>query len=257
MNTAWKLTLAVLFIMTDHHCTFAQSLHQSSSQHVSMRPSESSVTSFPKLFPTLNTTIQRLEQDFAAISSERKEQLHRIADFVRSSNKEHGVARLTFICTHNSRRSHIAQLWAKAAAEYYGIRGVETYSGGTETTAFNPRAVAAMRRVGFIVEEENGKGSTENPVYRVSFGQTQTAITAFSKRYDHPSNPHQHFAAVMVCSHAEEHCPFISGANKRLSLPYNDPKEFDGTPLETSKYDERVQEIGRDMIFLMSHVIQP
>jgi arsenate reductase (thioredoxin) len=70
---------------------------------------------------------------------------------------------MNFICTHNSRRSHIAHLWAWAAAEHFGVRPFESYSGGVEVTAFNPRAVEAMRRAGFIIGEAEG----DNPRHPV------------------------------------------------------------------------------------------
>ena len=53
------------------------------------------------------------------------------------------------ICTHNSRRSHLGQLWLAIGADFFELPQLETFSGGTEATAFNPRAVAALHRVGF------------------------------------------------------------------------------------------------------------
>jgi hypothetical protein len=89
--------------------------------------------------------------EFDQIPAERKEQLRTLALYVRGRVEADLPAKLTFICTHNSRRSHIAQLWAAAGAAYYGVPNVATFSGGTEATAFNPRAVAALERAGFRV----------------------------------------------------------------------------------------------------------
>jgi arsenate reductase len=157
---------------------------------------------------------------------------------------------LNFVCTHNSRRSHISQIWAQTAAHYYGIDNVETFSGGTEATAFNPRAVTAMKDAGFdiaIIKDD------KNPVYKVRFSIDAPAITVFSKKYDDEFNPRSDFAAIMTCSHADENCPFIPGA-KRIALTYDDPKDFDGTPEESAKYSERVNEIGREILFAFSQV---
>ena len=155
---------------------------------------------------------------------------------------------LVFICTHNSRRSHFGQIWAAVAAAWYGMEGRKTYSGGTEATAFNPRAVAALERAGFQVENPGG----ENPVYRVSFSEKLPALECFSKTYDDPFNPQENFVAVMTCSDADENCPFIPGARFRVPLTYDDPKEADGTPEETARYDERCRQIAAEMFFLFS-----
>jgi arsenate reductase len=137
------------------------------------------------------------------------------------------------------------------------VKDISTFSGGTETTAFNARAVEAMRRIGFSIQEHSALATLSqtqipaNPHYSVRSSEATPPIETFSKRYDDATNPHSNFAAIMVCSHAEQNCPLVLGADARLSLPYNDPKDFDGTPQETTKYEERVREIGRDMLYLM------
>lgn len=203
----------------------------------------------PTLLPTLQTYVQTNLLDFSALTEQRKILLKELADFVNAKKEKNKKINLVFICTHNSRRSHISQLWAQAAAAYYGIDNVWSYSGGTEATAFNPRAVKAMRDAGFTINENQGG---ENPVYAVSFSTDADAVPAFSKAYDHAANPSQDFCAVMTCSHADEHCPFIPGVEKRIALTYNDPKEFDNTPLESAKYAERVKEIGTELFYTFS-----
>jgi arsenate reductase len=128
---------------------------------------------------------------------------------------------------------------------------VETFSGGTEATAFNPRAVKAMQETGFdIVTKKDG----QNPVYEVKYSNEAAPLTIFSKKYDDPFNPNKNFAAVMTCSHADENCPLVVGAAARIALTYNDPKDFDGTPQEAAKYSERVHEIGREILYAFSQV---
>jgi arsenate reductase len=39
----------------------------------------------------------------------------------------------------------------------------------------------------------------------------------------------------MTCSEADKNCPIVLGALDRISLPYNDPKEADGTPEEAAR----------------------
>jgi arsenate reductase (thioredoxin) len=180
----------------------------------------------------------------------RVEKLNVLAALAKKELAAKGVLWMNFICTHNSRRSHIAHLWAWAAAEHFGVRPFESYSGGVEVTAFNPRAVAAMRRAGFII----GKADGDNPRYPVRLEENGPDITCWSKTYDDPANPTKDFIAVMVCTDAEQNCPFVAGASHRFSLSFEDPKESDGTPQETETYDARVAEIGREMVFLFERI---
>ena len=204
------------------------------------------------LSPLLGNTIETLVSRFDLIPEERKNILVQLTDFVQAKSKKQEKILLIFICTHNSRRSHISQIWAQLAAAYYGIDNVVSYSGGTEATAFNPRAVKAMEEAGFrISATSNG---SDNPVYKVKFSDEANEVIAFSKKYDAESNPRNGFAAVMTCSHADENCPVVFGMEKRISLPYNDPKDFDDTPEESRKYAERVREIGTEILYAFSQV---
>jgi len=203
------------------------------------------------LLSALSTTVEKLTKEFDEIPMERKEMLKELAQFVQNKIEANQKIYLNFICTHNSRRSHLSQIWAQAAAHYYGIENVFCYSGGTEATAFNPRAVKAMQNAGFsITKSKEG----ENPVYEVKYAEGAAPVIAFSKKYDDPFNHNKDFAAIMTCSHADENCPLVLGASGRIALTYDDPKEFDGTPQEAAKYDERVHQIGREIFYSFSQV---
>ncbi|WP_106088888.1 protein-tyrosine-phosphatase [Enhygromyxa salina] len=202
--------------------------------------------------PQLHAYVERLLPTLSTIPEDRRETLDRIAAFVRERGAASLPARLVFICTHNSRRSHMSQIWAATAAAWYGVDGVETYSGGTEATAFNPRAVAAMRRAGFEIGEV--PDDVANPHYAVSFAGDDTALDAFSKTYDADGNPREDFAVIMTCSQADQACPFVRGATRRISLPYDDPKLADGSPEEADRYDERALQIAGEMFYLFSQV---
>lgn len=190
---------------------------------------------------------ERVMPAVANIPAERKESLDLIAAFVKERKAAGATADLTFICTHNSRRSHLSQLWAATAAWHFTQDHVRTYSGGTEATAFNPRAVAAVERAGFHVVKPEGK----NPVYEVSFAPDHAAERCWSKKYDDAANPQKDFCAVMTCSQADAACPIVQGALDRISLPYNDPKAADGTPEEAARYDERCLQIAVEMFYVM------
>jgi arsenate reductase len=124
-----------------------------------------------------------------------------------------------FICTHNSRRSHIAQLWAQAVATYYRVENVQCFSGGTEATAFNPRAVKAMKEIGFRIKQLD---ESSNPKYEVSFSETENPLLTFSKVHNDSTNPSHGFAAIITCSHADQNCPLVIGTEARISLPYEE-----------------------------------
>ena len=204
-----------------------------------------------ELIPTLLTTVEQLIHEFDKIPVARKETVKQLSEFVQNKIVSGKTVYLNFICTHNSRRSHLAQLWAQTAAHYYGIKNVECFSGGTEATAFNPRAVKAMQTAGFDISIAK-EGS--NPVYEVRYAEDANPVIAFSKKYDDPFNHNNDFAAIMTCSQADENCPLVLGASARIALTYDDPKEFDGTPLETAKYAERVDQIGREILYAFSLV---
>ncbi len=166
----------------------------------------------------------------------------------------HEGLQATFVCTHNSRRSHLSQIWAQAAAWHYGLDDVATFSGGTEATAFNPRAVAALQRAGFTIEAEDPEA--HNPVYRVTFDDDHPAMRCFSKCYADPCNPDSDFAAVMTCADADDACPLVEGATHRFAITYVDPKEADGTSTEAATYDQRCAQIAREMLWVMRRAAQ-
>ncbi len=203
-----------------------------------------------KIYPKLAKYCADAVNSFNDISDERKIILNDLASYTLNSIKSQEVVNLNFICTHNSRRSHMAQLWAAAAAEYYGIKSIQSFSGGTEATAFNKNAIDAMERAGFqIIMTHKGN----NPVYEAMCSTNSEAHKMWSKKFDDPLNPSEHFAAVMVCSDADENCPFIPGAT-RISMPFDDPKAFDGNPSESAKYDGRCFQIATEILYVMHQV---
>ncbi len=209
------------------------------------------------LHPDVSTAIRgwSTEGRPATLDAERAENLAPLIDWVVGQQSEGKPAPLVFVCTHNSRRSQMGQAWARAAALELGLAQVTTWSGGTEATAFNPRAVAALRSHGFAIDPTGETRGEANVVYTLGYGPG-VADPAFSKVYSHEFNPKSGFAAVMVCSSADASCPFVEGAALRVSLPYLDPKVSDGTPEEAATYRAKSEEIGREMVWLMQAVAQ-
>jgi arsenate reductase len=204
--------------------------------------------------PGLAGYIKARIAEFDQIPTERRAQLQRVVLFADSQRGKDAPIRLTFICTHNSRRSQMAQVWATLAASHYGVRKIEVFSGGTEGTAFNPRAVAALKRAGVTIEPVGNTPDADNPKYEVRLGRDGGRLICFSKKYDQTPNPRADFAAVMVCADAEKNCPNVAGALERISLPYEDPKVADGTAGEAKAYDEHCAQIAREMLLVFSQL---
>lgn len=194
---------------------------------------------------------EELEREFNQISPERKQLLEKITNYIQSKRSENKPVNLVYICTHNSRRSHFGQIWAHVAADYYNVKNVSTFSGGTEATAFNVNAINALKRVGFLIRPLT---EGNNPTYQVFHDENLEPSICFSKVYDNATNPPSGFAAIMTCSDAEENCPFIPGVELRIGTTYDDPKAFDGTPQQDAKYDERCRQIARETLYVFSKV---
>jgi protein-tyrosine-phosphatase len=203
------------------------------------------------IYAPISTYLKAVEKDFNKISDERKAALDKVAVYIKQKLKTENKASLVFICTHNSRRSQMAQLWSNAAANFYGIVGVENFSGGTEMTAFNDRAVKALRNAGFVITK---KTEETNSAYEVKFSDDNASIICFSKKYKDAPNPTSNFAAIMTCSSADKNCPIVSGSTARIAIPYEDPKEADGKPNEEAVYNERCRQIATEMMYIFSQV---
>lgn len=201
------------------------------------------------MFENLSKTIKFVAE--IPVSEERKAILHTLVGYIQNKVNTKEQVRLNFICTHNSRRSHLSQIWAQTMAFHFGIKNVFCYSGGTEATAMFPKVGETLQKQGFQIEKLSEE---KNPVYAVKFDENEAAIICFSKVFDASFNPQSQFAAIMTCSQADEGCPFIAGAEKRLPIRYDDPKTFDGTDLMDAKYAERSLEIASEMHYVFSQI---
>ena len=201
------------------------------------------------MLENLSKTIQAISQD--AVSEERKAVLQPLIDYIQDKVNHSKEIRLNFICTHNSRRSHLSQIWAQTMAFHFGIKNVFCYSGGTEATAMFPKVAATLTQQGFQIQKLS---ENANPVYAVKFSENEHPVICFSKTFDDAFNPNAAFAAIMTCSSADEGCPFIAGAEKRLPIRFEDPKAFDGTDLMDAKYAERSLEIASEMHYVFSKI---
>lgn len=201
------------------------------------------------MFPKIKSTIEQLS--FDSISEERKQVLAPLVHFIQAKANSGLAIRLNFICTHNSRRSHLSQVWAQTAAAYYNINNVFCYSGGTEATALFPKVAETLTNSGFQVKVI---GEGVNPIYTIQCNTNDHPIIGFSKNYEDDFNPQSEFAAILTCSQADGGCPFIAGAEKRIPITFEDPKAFDNTPLQTEKYQERSLQIATELLYVFSQI---
>jgi len=193
------------------------------------------------MYPQLLKTIEGLNE--ISILVERKKQLENLAELLSKELSTHKTLNLNFICTHNSRRSHLAQVWSHTLSNYYNLN-VESFSGGTESTAVYHLVINTLKNHGFEIGELQRE---TNPLYFLKSGENTQPLLLFSKAYHHSFNPKSDYVAIMTCSHADENCPVVIGAKNRFALTFEDPKRFDNTPLAEEKYHERSLQIATEL----------
>jgi arsenate reductase len=201
------------------------------------------------MFKNLSNTIETIKE--ISVSIERQAVLLPLVDYIQNKVNLQEEIRLNFICTHNSRRSHLSQIWAQTMAFHFQIQNVFCYSGGTEATAMFPKVAETLTNQGFKIQKIS---DTSNPVYAVKFDENQHPIICFSKTYFDDFNPKTNFSAIMTCNNADEGCPMVFGAESRFPIKYDDPKAFDGTEIMNEKYAERSLQIASEMYFVFSQI---
>ncbi len=209
-----------------------------------------------RLLPAVRNHADVLTTAFDLIDEPHREAGATLADWIVKNYRPGSKLDVIVVCTGNSRRSILGATMGNIAADYYGLPEVRFHSGGTAPSAFNSRTIAALREIGVEVdptgeEAPRGEPKTANPKSRIRWGTSGAEAIEFSKRYDDPSNPKAGFAALMVCSEADSACPNVKGASLRISMPYLDPKIYDGGAYESAKYAERRDDIGRLMLSVM------
>ncbi|WP_250436056.1 arsenate-mycothiol transferase ArsC [Hanstruepera flava] len=201
------------------------------------------------IYQKIKDNIERL--DLSTMRSNRTDVHNQLITYIQTKVDNNEEVNLNFICTHNSRRSHLSQIWAQTMASYFGIPNVNCYSGGTEATAMFPMTAQTLQDQGFIFQTLT-EGA--NPVYAIKYSPNRQPIIGFSKTYFDDFNPSSDFAAVLTCSEADADCPFIPTADVRIPLTFDDPKLFDGTPEQVEKYKERSLQIATELHAIFSKI---
>lgn len=193
-----------------------------------------------------------LTLDIKTISDKRKVVLNPLIIYLKEKISNNQAIALNFICTHNSRRSHLSQVWAQTLAFHMGIKNISCYSGGTEATAMFPLAVKTLKNMGFDIHKLS---QADNPIYSIKYANNTHPVIGFSKTFDNTFNPKSNFGAIMTCSSADKGCPIVAGSDGRFPITYEDPKAFDNTPLQAEKYSERSIQIATEMLYVMQHAM--
>ena len=200
------------------------------------------------LSPQLHQLLKQLGKEREHISGTRIAKLRRIADVISIGLREANPLTVVFVCTHNSRRSQLAELWFRTLSTVYGLEDITVASAGTEATAFNEKMIHALELAGF---EFQISGNSNNPTYhQLTADHNITGPPMYSKTLEQAFTRPVHGVAIMVCDSAADVCPHVPNIRYRAELLYKDPKISDDTPEEAAVYDARVREIGREMLFL-------
>jgi arsenate reductase len=107
---------------------------------------------------------------------------------------------LLFLCTGNSCRSQMAEGWGR----HFAGDAIKVQSAGIEAHGKNPRAIAVMREAGIDIS-----------------GQESARLTDAMLDWAD--------VVVTVCGHADEHCPVLPTATRKLHWPLNDPAKAQGS----------------------------
>ena len=183
------------------------------------------------------------------IDDNRKELLLKIANKI-AVNYNNNDININFICTHNSRRSQLGQVWSFFAADYFKLP-INAFSGGTEITAFHRNTVKTLTEVGFKFDVD--EFSHTNPIYRISFSDDNPSLLGFSKLYNNIENKTPYFV-LTTCNNADENCPFIPEAIDRFHVPYIDPKHSDDSAIQDETYLKTSGIIAAQMYYLFNEI---
>ncbi len=194
--------------------------------------------------------IQKVVIDLGKIPQKRKKILLEIVSYIKQNYLIEDRSNIIFICTHNSRRSQLAQCWLSVSCRYYNLNKINTFSGGLEITSLNSNALNALKRSGFIVNHID----TKDNIYLLKTSKKNKGQTLYSKKHDSKNNPQRKFLAIITCSDANKQCPVVRGADKKIFLPYHDPRISDGSGLEKTTYDQSCFNIAQEMFYIMKKV---
>ena len=128
------------------------------------------------------------------------------------------LKRVLFVCVENSNRSQMAE----AFAHRHGQGRVEAYSAGSRPSGqINPKAIAAMREIGYDLSQHTSKSLSEIP----------------DVEYD--------YVATMGCG---DECPYVR-AKRREDWEIQDPKNLSTEEFRAvrEEIESKVKELLRSL----------
>lgn len=206
---------------------------------------------FNDLYPILNEYVRDFPKEFRRIPEERRYRLNEMVYFLEEQRRNKAPGQITFISSNESTVAQMAQAWSKAAAYYFGFNDFSVYSGGLNPENISVNAIIALEKAGFIVYKTNVKGVE---VYRIKYAYNLEPLVAFPKKINHVKNPGDNFMAVILDANAEMNIGNIRGTYHRLLLEYDDPKGYDGSDFEMTKYQESCKTIAIEMFYVFSQL---
>ena len=125
------------------------------------------------------------------------------------------MKKVLFVCVENSNRSQMAEAFGKI----HGKGKIEVYSSGSRPSGIiNPKAIAAMKELGYDLTQHDSKSLDQIPQIK----------------YD--------YAITMGCG---DECPFIIAEN-RDDWKLEDPKHMDTT--DFNKVRDEIERRVKDLI---------
>ena len=150
--------------------------------------------------------------------------------------------KIVFICTHNSRRSQLCEVWGSILSKRFNL-DLSFFSAGTEKTEVCGEAIKSLERAGI----EIGIGG------KIKLMHNQ--IELHSKTLDEIKE--DEFIAIMTCSDAEKNCPVEPRSKKNIKLFYDDPKKYDGTIEASVEYDKTCRLIASELNAIFKTLVNP
>tara|TARA_B110000444_G_C18848126_1_gene603468 strand:- start:4373 stop:4972 length:600 start_codon:yes stop_codon:yes gene_type:complete len=159
--------------------------------------------------------------------------------------------KLNYICTHNSRRSQLSQIWSETLSVYFNKKNIFSFSGGTQVTEVYEGLILLLEQVGFNITKES---KVINSTLSIDYGDPNNKIKIYSKLFNCNSNPKTNFIAIINCESADKNCPIVHGAEYKFFLPFKDPKLMDGTNNENIYYSKTNMEIASTLKYLFENI---
>ena len=185
---------------------------------------------------------------FDMIDEPHREAGEELAHWLAANYQPGKPLHVTVVCTGNSRRSFLGATTATSPRPTTGCpRSGSTAAGRPpRRSTADVAAPEGDRRRGRAHGQGGPAGRAEDrkPVYR-SPGARRFETPNSRSTTGHEPTPRRASRPCMVCSEADEGARSSRGRRSRVSMPYLDPKIYDGGAYESAKYAERRDDIGR------------